>query len=157
MASYVITVIYGCDWTKNCSFTTKIISFITKDFSLKLFKCIEVCMLETIFGNKTAQLIFLRLYRESDVSAGQLAKDFSIGIKAFQNQLEKFENAGLLVSRKIGNVRLFSFNPQSSYVESLRNLIKIEYDKLGPNGLEFIYSRRKRPRKRGKPILEKGK
>ena len=114
-------------------------------------------MLETIFGNKTAQLIFLRLYREDEVSAGQLAKDFSIGIKAFQNQFEKFENAGLVVSRKIGNVRLFSFNPQSSYVDSLRNLIKVEYEKLGPKGIDYIYTRRKRPRKRGKEILgEKG-
>lgn len=111
-------------------------------------------MLETIFGNKTAQLIFLRLYRENEISAGQLAKDFGIGIAAFQNQLEKFENAGLLVSRKIGPVRLFSFNPQSSYVDSIRNLVKVEYDKLGPKGIDYIFSRRKRPRKRGKKILE---
>ena len=111
-------------------------------------------MLETVFGNKTAQLIFLRLFREEEVSAGQLANDFGIGIAAFQNQLEKFENAGLLVSRKIGPVRLFSFNPQSSYVDALKNLIKVEYEKLGPKGVEYIYSRRMRPRKRGKEILK---
>lgn len=111
-------------------------------------------MLETIFGNKTAQLIFLRLLREEEVSAGQLSKDFGVAIAAFQNQLEKFENAGLLVSRKIGPVRLFSFNPQSSYVEALKNLVKVEYDKLGPKGLEYIFNRRMRPRKRGKEIIE---
>ncbi len=110
-------------------------------------------MLETVFGNKTAQLIFLRLYREDEISAGQLAKDFGKSITAFQNQLEKFEDAGLLVSRKIGQVRLFSFNPQSSFVEPLKNLIKIEYEKLGPKGIEYIFSSRMRPRKRGKEIL----
>jgi DNA-binding transcriptional ArsR family regulator len=110
-------------------------------------------MLETVFGNKTAQLIFLRLYREDEISAGQLAKDFGKSITGFQNQLEKFEDAGLLVSRKIGQVRLFSFNPQSSFVGPLKNLIKIEYEKLGPKGIEYIFSRRMRPRKRGKEIL----
>ena len=89
-------------------------------------------MLETVFGNKTAQLIFLRLYREDEISAGHLAKDFGKSITGFQNQLEKFEDAGLLVSRKIGQVRLFSFNPQSSFVGPLKNLIKIEYEKLVP-------------------------
>lgn len=109
-------------------------------------------MLEVIFGNKTAQLIFLRLYKEDQVSAGLLAKDFKKSPSVFQNQLEKFENAGLLVSKKIGTVRLFSFNPQSSYVEAIKKLIDVEYQKLGPEGMEYIF-KRNRPRKRGKEIV----
>lgn len=110
-------------------------------------------MLEAIFGNKTAQLIFLRLFKEDSVSAGMLARDFQKSITAFQQQLEKFENAGLLVSKKIGNVRFFSFNPQSSYVKALKDLIEVEYRKLDTAAIDYIYRHRMRPRKRGKRIL----
>jgi DNA-binding transcriptional ArsR family regulator len=111
-------------------------------------------MLEAVFGNKTAQLIMLRLFKEEEVYAGMIAKDFDIGIRAVQNQLEKFENVHLLVSRKIGNVRVFSFNPQSSFVRPLKELIKVEFEKLSDQDREYIYSRRKRPRKKGKPIIK---
>lgn len=111
-------------------------------------------MLEAVFGNKTAQLIMLRLFKEEEVYAGMIAKDYDIGIRAVQNQLEKFENAHLLVSRKIGNVRVFSFNPQSSFVGPLKDLVKVEFEKLSDKDREYIYSRRKRPRKKGKPIIK---
>jgi len=76
-------------------------------------------MLNAILGNKSAQLIMLRPYRDEEIYAGALATDYEIGIKSIQNQLEKFEDANLLVSRKLGNLRLFSFNPLSSFVEPL--------------------------------------
>src|SRR3989338_8938043 len=109
-------------------------------------------MLNSIFGNKTAQLLMLRLFRDSEVYAGALAKDYNVGIKAFQNQLEKFEDANLLVSRKIGNLRLFSFNPQSSFVEPLKKVIEVEYNALSDEDKQFVYPRRKRPRRKNKPI-----
>ena len=112
-------------------------------------------MLETILGNKTAQLIMMRLFREDEVAAGTLAKDYNMAVRAFQNQLEKFEDAGLLVSRKIGNLRLFSFNKQSSYIQPLKELIRVEYEKLTDRDIEYFFPRRMRPRKRGKAILEK--
>ncbi len=111
-------------------------------------------MLEVILGNKTAQLIFLRLLKEKEVSAGMLAKDYGKSVSVFQNQLEKFENAGLLVSRKLGNLRLFSFNPQSSYTAALKNLIAVEFNKLDERGISYVFPRRVRPRKRGKEILK---
>jgi len=109
-------------------------------------------MLDTLLGNKSAQLIMLRLFRDREVYAGGLASDYNIGIKSIQNQLEKFENANLLVSRKIGNLRLFSFNPQSSFIDPLKSLIEIEYCALSDSDKDFVYPRRKRPRRKKKPI-----
>lgn len=110
-------------------------------------------MLDTLLGNKSAQLIMLRLFRDCEIYAGLLAKDYNIGIKSFQNQLEKFEDANLLVSRKLGNLRLFSFNPQSPFVAPLKKLIELEYNALSKEDKEYIYPRRKRPRRKNKPIL----
>lgn len=111
-------------------------------------------MLKSIFGNKTAQLLMLRLFRDKEVYAGALAKDYGIGIKSVQNQLEKFEDANLLVSRKVGNLRLYSFNSQSSFIEPLKKLIEVEYNALSDSDKEFVYPRRKRPRRKNKPITE---
>ncbi len=109
-------------------------------------------MLKAILGNKTAQLLMLRLLKDREVYAGALAKDYGIGIKSLQNQLEKFEDANLLVSRKVGNIRFYSFNPQSSYVEPLKTLIEVEYNALSDSDKDFVYPRRKRPRRKNKPI-----
>lgn len=111
-------------------------------------------MLNSIFGNKSAQLLMLRLYREKEVYAGALANDYNVGIKAIQNQLEKFEDANLLVSRKLGNLRLYSFNPQSSFVEPLMKLIEVEYNALSEKDKDYVYPRRMRPRRKNKPITK---
>lgn len=111
-------------------------------------------MLSTILGNKSAQLIMLRLYRDEEIYAGGLSKDYGIGIKSIQNQLEKFEDANLLVSRKLGNLRLFSFNPQSSFSSPIKKLIEVEYNALSDKDKEYVYPRRKRPRRKNKPITK---
>ncbi|MCR9205159.1 MAG: winged helix-turn-helix domain-containing protein [Halobacteriovoraceae bacterium] len=111
-------------------------------------------MLDSILGNRSAQLIMLRLFRDEEVYAGGLAKDYETGIKAFQNQLEKFEDANLLVSRKIGNLRLYSFNPQSAFIAPLKSLIEVEYNSLSKEDKDFVFPRRKRPRRKNKPITK---
>jgi len=111
-------------------------------------------MLNTILGNKSAQLIMLRLYKDKEVYAGGLAKDYGIGIKSMQNQLEKFEDANLLVSRLIGNLRLFTFNPQSSFVPPVKKLIEVEYNALSELDRSYVYPKRKRPRRKNKTITK---
>lgn len=111
-------------------------------------------MLSSIFGNKSAQLIMLRLFKDKEVYARGLAKDYDIGVLSIQNQLEKFENANLLVSRTVGNLRLYSFNPQSNYVAPLKELIEVEYNALSKEDKDFIYPRRKRPRSKNEPITK---
>jgi predicted transcriptional regulator len=111
-------------------------------------------MLNSILGNKSAQLIMLRLFKDKEVYARGLAKDYDIGVLSIQNQLDKFEEANLLVSRIVGNLRLFSFNPQSNYVEPLKRLIEVEYKALSKQDKDFIYPRRKRPRSKNKPITK---
>ncbi len=110
-------------------------------------------MLEAIFGNKTTELIMVKLYREGRVSAGVLAAEFGKSVRPFQVQLERLEDANLLVSQKIGNLRLYTFNPQSPFVEPLKLVIKQQFDRLSDSDRNILFSKRARPRKRGKEIL----
>lgn len=110
-------------------------------------------MLNVILGSQTAQIIMLLLYRYEEIYAYEVAKNQKLNLRAVQEQLEKFENANLLVSRTVGKTRLFSFNEQSSFVKPLKNLIEVEYTKLSDEDKKRIFVKRMRPRKSGKEVL----
>jgi len=69
-------------------------------------------MIEVIFGNKTAAQVMLYLFHYGEAYANGLARDMKITLSQVQKQLDKFENAGILVSKKTGTVRIYSFNPK---------------------------------------------
>ena len=56
-------------------------------------------MLEGIFGNKTAEKVLLHIYHYGQIHASAIAKDYGIYSRSVLNQLERFENAGILVSK----------------------------------------------------------
>ena len=108
-------------------------------------------MLKSIFGNKTAEKIFLFLFHHSNGHASAISKDFDLSLTAVLQQLNKFENCGILVSTLIGRSRVYSFNPKSPFVPPLKELIKIVYDNIPLKEKEILFKRR-RPRAKGKPI-----
>ena len=75
-------------------------------------------MIEKLFGNKTASLILLFLYHYGELHASGLSRDIDVSLSAVQNQLEKFEDIGIVVSKKIGNVRIFTFNQKSPLISA---------------------------------------
>ena len=89
-------------------------------------------VLEAIFGNRTAAwvLLFLQCYGEGH--ALRIAKTFDFGLNMTQRQLKRLEEEGVLVSRLVGNIRLFSFNDRNPTVRNLKELLEAEL-KLLPN------------------------
>lgn len=81
-------------------------------------------LLCAIFGNRTAAcvLLFLQCYR--DGHAQRIAKTFGFGLNMTQRQLNRLEENGILVSRRVGNVRLFSFNDRNPTVRHLREFLE---------------------------------
>ena len=67
-------------------------------------------MIEVIFGNKTATQIMLYLFHYGEAYANGLARDMNITLSQVQKQLDKFELAEILISKKTGTVRIYSFN-----------------------------------------------
>ena len=68
-------------------------------------------------------------------------------------QLNKFELAGVLVSKEIGKSRLYSFNPKSAFTKPIKEMLKIVYDSIPIKEKEKIFNKRRRPRRKGKPTL----
>ena len=110
-------------------------------------------MLEAIFGNKTAEKVLLHIYHYGEIHARAIAEDYGAAVNPIRNQIEKFENAGILVGKTVGRTRLYSFNPKSALIKPINELLKIAYESIPIEEREIIFMARRRPRKIGKPII----
>lgn len=113
-------------------------------------------VLEAIFGNRTATwvLLFLQCYGEGH--ALRIAKTFGFGLNMTQRQLKRLEEEGVLVSRLVGNIRLFSFNDRNPTVRNLKELLEAELKLLPSEQVQQYFRQRQRPRKSGKALAHHG-
>ena len=112
--------------------------------------------LAALFGNRTAAKLMLYLFHYAEAYARGAARDLGIAVSAVQRQLDKFECAGLLVSRMVGNTRLFSFNPRQPATAKLKELIRVYYESMTVEEREQLFLTRRRPRRKGKPVIGQG-
>jgi len=81
------------------------------------------------------------------------ANDYKTSADPFLKQLNRLENAGILVSRTVGRTRLYPFNPKSPFVTPIRRIVEIVYDSMPLPEKELVFQTRRRPRRKGKPVL----
>lgn len=67
-------------------------------------------MLESLLGNKSAEKVMLALHQHGELHASAIAQLYETALDPIKKQLEKFEEAGFLISRLVGRSRLYSFN-----------------------------------------------
>ena len=68
-----------------------------------------------------------------------------------QQQLARFERAGLLVSVLKGRTRLFLWNPRYLFLAEVRALLAKALRALPDSERRRYFSQRRRPRRSGKP------
>ena len=109
--------------------------------------------LEALFGNRTAVKLMLYLFHYGKAYPTGAAKDLGLALSPVQRQLDKFEAAGLLTSEIVGNTRVYVFNPKQPATKKLKELIQVFYEALSLKERERLFSTRRRPRRRGKPVI----
>jgi len=114
-------------------------------------------MIDKLFGTKTAAYVLLYIYHYGEAHPRGVAKGIKISLSSVQNQLNKFEESGVMVSKLVGNVRIFFFNKKSPLTKPLMNLIKVVHSSMSTEDKEELFSDRNRPRRSGKPILRNNK
>ena len=62
----------------------------------------------------------------------------------------------MLVSCRIGNLRLFSFNERNPTVRNLRKLLEVELAALPEEDQQQFFRQRQRPRNSDKPLIMHG-
>ena len=113
--------------------------------------------LEALFGNRTAMLLMLYLFHYGEVYATGMAKDLGIALSPVQRQLEKFETAGILISKLVGRTRVYSFNPKHPATGKLKGLIQVLHEAMAPAERATLFPERRRPRRKGKPVVRQRK
>jgi hypothetical protein len=111
--------------------------------------------LEAIFGNATAGRLMLYLFHYGEAYPTGAAKDLGLSLSPVQRQLEKFEAAGLLISRLVGRTRVYTFNPKHPATSKLQDLVRVFYEGLPLREREHLFRTRRRPRRRGKPVRDR--
>ncbi len=102
-----------------------------------------------LFGSESAYRVLMYLENYGNGYASQIARTFGISLNQAQNQLKKFEEVGLLVSRIEGTTRTYYFK-QSPVTDSLRSFLRSMLDVLPRTTIEKYYRVRRRPRRYGK-------
>ena len=112
-------------------------------------------MLETIFGNTTAAKIMLYLFHYGEAYASGISNDMTIARSQVQKQLDRFEQSGILASKLMGKMRIYSFNHKHAVAKRLKDLIQVFYDNIPLDQREELFHVRRRPRRKGKPVITK--
>jgi DNA-binding MarR family transcriptional regulator len=81
-------------------------------------------MIEVLFGSKNAERVLIYIYSRQEGYAREIARFYNTDLKSIQNQLDKMESAGILVSREAGRTRPYTFNPRYSLLAELKGLLE---------------------------------
>lgn len=112
--------------------------------------------LEALFGNRTAALLMLYLHHYGEAYGTAAARDLGLSLSPVQRQLDRFEGGGWLVSRLVGKTRVYTFNPKHPATPRLKDLVAVFHESLSAEERERLFAARRRPRRRGKPVLPGG-
>jgi DNA-binding MarR family transcriptional regulator len=81
-------------------------------------------MNEVLFGSKNAERVLIYIYSRQQGYAREIARFYNTDLKSIQNQLDKMEAGGILVSREVGRTRPYTFNPRYSLLTELKGLLE---------------------------------
>jgi hypothetical protein len=104
------------------------------------------------FLTSIIEKILFTLYVYGEGHPLGMAKTFREPVNRFQQQLKRLENAGIIVSRLIGRVRIYTFNPRYPFLEEMKVLIAKALEFLPEKEKDAYYKKRTRPRRAGKPL-----
>ena len=109
-------------------------------------------MLDALFGSRSAAQVLLFLQNYGEGHARRIATTFDVPHMAIQRQLRRLEAEGVLVSRSVGNTRVFTWNPRSATVSDLRAFLETELERLPSDVTKRYFRQRQRPRRSGKAL-----
>jgi hypothetical protein len=108
-------------------------------------------MVESLFGNRTAEKVLLYLQNYEEGYGKAIADANRIPLNAVQNQLRKLEVGGVIVSQLKGRTRVYTWNPRYPFLKNLRALLEQVFEYMPEKEIKSIYRQRVRPRRAGKP------
>lgn len=109
-------------------------------------------MIEVLLGSKNAERVLIYIFAREEGYPREIARFFDTDLKSIQNQLDRLEAGGVLVSRKVGRTRPYRFNPRYSFLNELKALLEKALSFYSAKDQEELTMNRRRPRARGKDL-----
>lgn len=109
--------------------------------------------LQGILGNVTAERVLLHLFHYGEIHASAIASDYGMSVTPILRQLERLEQAGLLVAKQVGRSRVYQFDPRSPIATALKNLVQVVYEGIPLRDRQKLFAARRRPRMKNKPVI----
>ena len=109
-------------------------------------------MLSSLLGSENSERILLFILKRDAGYAREIARFFDATLYAIQQQLEKMENGGILVSKKVGRTRVYEYNPRYPFLTELKALLEKAYSFYSEEVRENLEMNRRRPRRKDKPL-----
>ena len=113
----------------------------------------KLTTLADILGSASAEAALLHLYHYGESYGRAVAADFGVSLDSVQKQLDKFERAGLLLSKRQGRTLMYNWNPKSRAATRLKELVGVYYESLSEEIHQEKLSIRRRHRSKDKPII----
>lgn len=113
----------------------------------------KLTTLADILGSGSAEAALLHLYHYGESYGRAVAADFGVSLDSVQKQLDKFERAGLLISKRQGRTLIYNWNPKSRAASRLKELVGVYYESLPEEIHQEKLSIRRRHRSKDKPII----
>lgn len=111
--------------------------------------------LQDLFGGKAAEAVLLSLFHQGETYGRAVARDFGVSLDGVQKQLDRFERSGVIVCKRQGRTLVYSWNPKSRLTSRLKDLIGVIYDGLSFEAKEALFSERRQPRAKDKPVIRR--
>jgi len=82
-------------------------------------------MLQSLIASKTRQTLLKAFFEAPEIEhyTRQLASKYHMSVGTLHRELQKLSDSGILKSRRIGNIKLFSLNKQNPIYEEIKNII----------------------------------
>lgn len=109
-------------------------------------------MIEVLVGSKNAERVLIYIFAREEGYPREIARYFNTDLKSIQNQMDKLEAGGVLVSRSVGRTRPYVFNPRYPFLTELKALLEKALAFYPAKEQDELRVNRRRPRAKGKNV-----
>jgi hypothetical protein len=105
-------------------------------------------MLAPLLNSENKERVLIFLFARQEGYATEIARFFGTDLYGIQNQLDKLEAGGILVSKSVGRTRVYTFNPRYAFIDELKGLLERALS-FYPQELRYeLLMNRRRPKMR---------
>ncbi|MBC7130150.1 winged helix-turn-helix transcriptional regulator [Candidatus Bathyarchaeota archaeon] len=80
--------------------------------------------MEELLGNRSRMRILKLLYAVGELNVSEIARRLGVNYSEAKKHLQILEDAGLLVHKTFGRIRLYRLNEASKKVKAIKNFIE---------------------------------